>query len=220
MIRKTWFLSGAFALISLVSPGQLQATALADQERRPPDRGDQVAPSFELSDREHKMASELAWRALREKRLQTDSPIYLILSEPVRVKDERGEEADRRLARVIHYRYEGDLGILTLVDLAQREVIEVETIPHLPLPLAEEEFEIATELALADERVQKELGEMADRVHTEALLIRAASEEDPLFGHRVVRLLFRVERDYLSEPIVEVDLTARKVTVREKLQVE
>ena len=52
-------------------------------------------------------------------------------------------------------------------------------------------------------------------LQVEAIQSRAASETDPLFGHRVVRLLFRVRRGWLDDPVVHVDLTAGRVLVEE-----
>jgi len=114
---------------------------------------------------------------------------------------------------VTHYRYEGDLAILTVVNLSQRAVVSVEARPHLPVGLAQAEFERAKELALADEAVKKALGPNASKVVVEALVIRAIAEKDPYFGRRVVRLLFKLGAGYLSEPIVNVDLTAGRVEI-------
>jgi Cu2+-containing amine oxidase len=124
-------------------------------------------------------------------------------------------ESEERLAMVTHYRYEGDLAIQTLVNLTEKKVVSLESIPHLPTPLVAQEFSLARELALSRADVKQALEEYRDRLNVEALVVRTASEDDPLFGHRVVRLLFRVGQDYLSTPIVMVDLTEKKVIIQQ-----
>ena len=66
---------------------------------------------------------------------------------------------------------------------------------------------------MSDQRVREELGEDAERVEIEGLVIRPASEEDPWFGRRMVQLLFRVGRDYRHSPRVVVDLTDEAILI-------
>lgn len=162
-----------------------------------------------LTAAEHALAAEVADQAVA--RFRTAAPMYLVEMELIRPK----EPEQPRRAQVTHYRYEGDLSIFTTVDLARGEVVGIDTAAHLPVPLAAAEVEAAERLARADRRVQAALARHPGDVRVEALLTRAASPEDPLFGNRVVRLLFRTERGYLEEPVVFVDLTERRVMIED-----
>ena len=161
--------------------------------------------AFQLTASEKALAADLAETAIAH--LRTPSPLYLVRTRLVR------EKSGRRLAQVTHYRYDGDLAILTLVDLGEKQVREVKEEPHLTVPLAEEELRRARDLALADPRVRKELGSAVGSVEVEELVLRTADEKDEFFGHRVVRLLFLQGGIYLERPLVLVDLTAQKVVI-------
>ena len=50
-------------------------------------------------------------------------------------------------------------------------------------------------------------------MEVEAQLTGTTDQTDPLFGHRVVNLLFRTEEGYLEIRSVTVDLTTQTVTV-------
>ena len=170
--------------------------------------------SFQPTAAEREVAVALAEGAIAERKLRTASPLYVTNVDLVRDKADDAE-SEERLAMVTHYRYEGDLAIQTLVNLTEKKVVSLESIPHLPTPLVAQEFSLARELALSRADVKQALEEYRDRLNVEALVVRTASEDDPLFGHRVVRLLFRVGQDYLSTPIVMVDLTEKKVIIQQ-----
>ena len=87
----------------------------------------------------------------------------------------------------------------------------VDSVPGLPVSLSPEEFQRARDLALADERVRAALEDRGGSVVIEPLVLRPADHADSLYGHRVVRLLFRLDHDYLSDPVVLVDLTDERV---------
>ena len=167
-----------------------------------------------LTPEELALARRLTEQEVRVKKLQKVRPLVLVDSELVLPKPDSEEEPTRRLARLFHYRYEDDTTILTLVDLARQSIVGLESIPHLPVPLAEEEFNAGRDLALAHAEVRRALGEHATTATPEALLLRAADEKDPIFGHRVLRFMFRLaDGSYLSKPIALVDLTNRTVTI-------
>jgi Cu2+-containing amine oxidase len=165
---------------------------------------------FKLTARENVSAKSISEKALAERKM---TPAYFVKAEVLRDKAVEGKETAERLVLVTHYRIEGDLTILTRVNLTKNEAEAVETIPHLPTALSEEEFKLAREMALADPQVKKALGKDIEKVTAEPLVLRTMAKDDPIFGHRVVRLLFRVDKNYLSQPEVSVDLTARKVIV-------
>lgn len=166
----------------------------------------------ELTPEEVQVARSVADPAVRAA-FVTRGPLYLVAVE--RFRDKLAEERDSlaRFAVVTHYRYDGDLAIRTVVSLPRRAVVRTDTAAHAPTPLAPEELARARELALADSRVRETLGSHVNDVVVEALVVRTASPRDPLFGRRVVRLLFRVGRDYMRDPVVLVDLTAERVVV-------
>jgi len=149
--------------------------------------------------------------ALRDT-LRSARVIY-IGTELVRGKAEDGEDDPRYSYRVIHYRYDDDTAIVSLVNLEDSAVLDQREIPHYPTSLTREELETAKGLAMEDPRVREALEDDVDRVEVEALVIRVASEEDRWFGRRVVQLLFRVGRDYRHSPRVIVDLTTSTVLV-------
>lgn len=172
-----------------------------------------INPAFQPTAVERQAAISLAERALTQRGLRTSGPLYLISVELLNGKDDEGTQ-DRK-AIVTHYRYDGDLTILTFVNLARGQVSRVDSVAHLPTQLSLEEFTTARNLGLADARVRTALGPYLSSATVEAMNIRATQTQDPIFGHRVVRLLFRVGQDYLIEPYVNVDLTSAKVVVRE-----
>jgi len=186
---------------SLILAGVLASgpASLAAQRAEPPDT---------LTGEERALAFRLAEEAVAP--LRTRAPMYLVASELIRHKGDEG-----RQALVTHYRYDGDLAILTTVDFGRGRVVALDTLPHLVVPMAAEEVERARELALADARVSRAVERWRGELEVEAIQSRAASEADPLFGHRVVRLLFRVRRGWLDDPVVHVDLTAGRVLVEE-----
>jgi len=134
-------------------------------------------------------------------------------TERVRRKMANGEEDPRMLVWVIHYRYDDDAAIHTLVNADEMAVIDRREGSHLPAKLGPSELEEAARLALADPRVQALLGDHVSRVKVEGLLSRTTDREDPFFGRRVVYMLFRVGRDYLGGAPIFVDLTNRTVFV-------
>lgn len=173
-----------------------------------------------LTEAEAQRAVEIASADSRVREyFETDQPVFVAQVELLRLKE---AETDR-FALVSHYRYEGDLTIQSTVDLSREVVSEVEAIPHLPTPLAPEELARARELALANEELR---GVLEDRFtdytsrrqgfEIEALVLRTASKEDPIFGHRVVSLLFKTPRGYLAGVETVVDLTTGELTIERK----
>ena len=122
-----------------------------------------------------------------------------------------------RHAIAISYRYEGDLAVLTHIDLNTLKVTEVETVPHLPTSLSPEELAEAEKLARANREVARALAKYGEgaRIEVDAQMAITAVPDDPTYHHRVVRLNFRRDREYLPRaPNVDVDLTTGTVRVR------
>lgn len=133
--------------------------------------------------------------------------------ELVRRKGEEGREL-APLYRVLHYRYSDDSTISSLVDVGRARVTEESEARHAPVALAASELDEARTLALANPRVARALDRFRERLLVEPLVVRTSDPADPWFGRRIVRLLFRVGRDYVSDPVVFVDLTRREVIVQ------
>jgi Cu2+-containing amine oxidase len=173
-----------------------------------------LAPSpAPLSEAEQRRAVAIAERGPETARLLAAG--RSVVADVELVRDKSLEEAGRpdRLALVTHYRYPGDLTIQTLVNVTREQVLEVRTAEHRPTPLAVDEVARAKTLAFDDPDVRAALTVPLERIVVEPLLTSAGSPDDPLFGRRVVRLLFKVGRDYLAQPVVLVDLTSERVIV-------
>ena len=166
--------------------------------------------AFQPTAIEQQTAISFAEQAITTKKLRTDDRLYFVSSELVREKDE-DKDAAARLVLVTHYRYDGDLTIKTLVNTSERRVVSVDAVAHVPTPLSAEEFAIAKQLALSDPQIKEALSPFRERLVIEPLVLRTMSEGEQ--GRRVVRLLFKVGSDYLRQPIVNVDLTVRKVMI-------
>ena len=185
------------------------------QDRRTDDLSiEALAPSpSPLSEEEQRRAVAIAERGTETARFLAAG--RNVVADVELVRDKALEEAGRqdRLASVTHYRYAGDLTIQTLVNITDEQVLDVRTAEHRPTPLTVEEVERAKSLAFDDPDVRSALPVPVERIVAEPLLTTAGSPDDPLFGRRVVRLLFKVGRDYLAQPVVLVDLTSERVIV-------
>lgn len=168
---------------------------------------------FEVTPAEAAAAAELAEKAIVARELRGAGPFYLVATEVVRDKAAEEEGGGQRAILTTHYRYQGDLTIRTRVDLRRSEVVAVDALVGVPAPLAQEELDRARDLAFADPAVRRALGEQLGAVRVEPLVVRTADEEDPFYGRRLVRLLFKTATGYLRQPIVLVDLSGEKVIV-------
>jgi hypothetical protein len=119
-----------------------------------------------------------------------------------------------RHAEVLFYRYDGDVGVRVVVDVAQETVRDVSRVDGQAVPLSEEEVVEAGELALHDETVIGRLGPDRRQYKIEGMRILATRESDPCYRHRCVDLLFRRGPHYLVAFPVTVDLTSRDVMVQ------
>jgi Cu2+-containing amine oxidase len=205
-VRKRTIAFAAALPLWLLSAAPALAQSSQDQS---------VEAAFTLTAAEAEKAVALARREVDARKLRLKSALQLISVEWAREKSDKEGAPDKRMALVTHYRYEDDAAILTLVEPAASRVAKVEVIPHLPVPLSQEEFQRASALAMKNPQVAEALGPSVKEVKTEALMLRTSDEKDKLFGHRVVRLLFRLGTDYLTRPVVFVDLTTQKVWVEE-----
>src|SRR5262245_24893883 len=169
-----------------------------------------TAPDLPLSVAERAAVRELVEKELHKRGL-LKGKVYLT---GIDVPPDNHPDSPRR-ALVTHYRYDGDLAILTAVDLDRRAVLSVDAVPHMPTSLAPEELAEAVRLAKESPEVARGLARYRGvKVEVDASLTLCGDRDAPEFGHRLVHLYFRQGRDYLlSAPKVEVDLTTGKVRV-------
>ncbi len=168
---------------------------------------------FQLTEAEKLLAVQITDQALTSRDLRNGSPLYLVETELVVEKPATEGGADKRLARITHYRYDGDLSIFTTIDLNAQTTRRMDVVPHLPVPFSNEEYAAAASLAMSDRRVRGILGQRQSLVQPEGLAMRTSDPADRYFGHRVLRMMFKLDDDYLTQPIVLVDLTTQTVVI-------
>jgi hypothetical protein len=116
-------------------------------------------------------------------------------------------------AVVTSYRYLDDTTIYATVDLATGKTIDVQAVQHMQTPLSDGEYEAAK--ALARERsddVKALYKQFGDRVEVYPQFSQYTPDGETRV-HRVVHLLYRIDRRDLSAPKPVVDLTTQKVIV-------
>jgi hypothetical protein len=170
-----------------------------------------IESAFTPTAAERERAIGLASEAIAQRGLRGNGLLYHISASLY--QDKRAAAGDR-LVLVTSYRYEGDLGIFSFLNLSRGTVEAVRAVPHAAVHLSAAEFELARSKAFADPQVVAQLGDYRDKVIVEAMVSHSSYERDPWFGHRVVRLLFKLPPDsYLVNPIVFVDLTSGQVLI-------
>jgi hypothetical protein len=168
---------------------------------------------FSVTPAEKSLALSLTKKGFKQLALGTTGPMYLTNLELVNDKNAEERGSKDRFALVTYYRYEGDQAILSYINLSHPQLLWQKIKPHLPTQLAPEEFQQMKALILASPEVQARLGTIFDKLEIEAMLIHPTRPQDALYGHRVVRPLFRFGQDYLDEPFVQVDLTTQQVAI-------
>lgn len=167
-----------------------------------------------LNDREVALARQLAEQELFQpvNRIGPGEKIYFTRIE---LLPGSSAEATGRIVLVTHYRYQGNLAVLSTVDLDAGHVIKVENVNNLPTPLAAEEWELTLELARANRQVASLFREFGEDLQVEGKLGWPVSVADLTVPRRDVYLLFRVNGAYLNGPPVVVDLVREQVRVND-----
>ncbi|MEO7682800.1 MAG: hypothetical protein ABIU86_02590 [Gemmatimonadaceae bacterium] len=134
----------------------------------------------------------------------------------------------RRHAEVMFYNYDRHQGMMALVDINARRVIEVARIPGRSVPINSDEVADAARLALADPRVVRLFGGRmppfrvatrpstranADSARIEGLRTLGATPADQCYRHRCIVLFFRVNNRYVQMNRVVVDMTTQQVLI-------
>ena len=183
-----------------------------------------------LTPEERELAVRLAEADERVKKLRGQGRQNLILVEVATPKTDQNDENSRH-AEVLYYRYEGNQGILVLVDLRQRAVQQALAINGDSVPLVAEEVNQALSLALQNRtlinllgpnyqqyRIATENAPEREPNRVEALRLFTSSPNDPCYRHRCVSLLFRQGDTFLTGTEVIVDLTNQNVRVEQRAQ--
>ncbi len=218
-------LAGFIVPVAMVSPAQESSRPLA-----------QVAPERRaldpLTGDEQALAERIARSDGRVKELLGESGVRVVSVLPVLIKTESQEKFDvaQRQIEVVLFRPQGEVGARVVVNLRQNGVVAVSRLASDQVPFTNDDLEDASQLALRDPEVLKTLGPVAQTFRPRTgppgaatpentvggLPVRSPDPNDPCSKHRCLRLTFRRGTDYLSEPIVTVDLTAKHVYVEKR----
>ena len=116
-------------------------------------------------------------------------------------------------AVVTIYRYEDDSTVYSVVDLAIGKVVDSQTTQHARTPLSDGEYQAAQDLATERVAEVRELkAKFGKRLTTYAQFSQYTPDGDERV-HRVVHILYRVDKRDLSAPRPVVDMTTQTVTV-------
>jgi hypothetical protein len=184
---------------------------------------------------EERATAERAARAdKRVKDLLGEGNIRLISVELLAMKVEKPSEEARptRQAEVVLFRPERDIGVRVAVNLERNVVEDANRLSGTQVPLNADDLAEAFELAMKNDELVKVLGPAAGSYRLEirpgertlerseygvtGLRVRGTTAKDPCFRDRCMQLFFRKGNSFLSEPLVTVDLTARKVTLERR----
>jgi len=144
---------------------------------------------------------------------ETDPREYVVAVERLSDKNPPATPDAPAKAVVTTYRYLDDTTVYTTVDLSTGRAIDVQTAQHMQTALSDGEFEAAK--ALAREK-SDEIKALFERFGKRLQVYAQFSQYTPdgeTRVHRVVHLLYRVDKRDLSAPRPVVDLTTREVIV-------
>jgi hypothetical protein len=142
---------------------------------------------------------------------------------------EAAKEPTGRHAEVMFHIDPDRGGVRTLVDLTGSRVVDAVRVPERSVPIGQSDVEQAAQIALADAKVRRLLGDRADSFrplsgaitaanasgnYVEGLHTIGVSPNDPCSRHRCIILLFTSNnRPFLTDQQVTVDLTTKKTMV-------
>jgi hypothetical protein len=122
-----------------------------------------------------------------------------------------------RHAEVLMLREDSRFGARVVVRLGPSPaVVTVERVNESAVPMTDAELQVAAKLADANADVRRALSDQRERPVVEGLRIVTPDKTDPCYAQRCVRLLYRFGSDYLSEPIVVVNLSKGSVQIQRR----
>jgi hypothetical protein len=224
----------AFSILVFLSFALLLAVSSRAQERAQPPS--QTVPERRALDPlnadEQAVAERIARNDGKVKQLLGETGVRVVSVVPVLIKAESPEKTNvaQRQIEVVLFRPQGEVGARVIVNLAQNGVAAVTPLSSDQVPFTNDDLADAFQLALKDPEVLKALGPAAQtfRIRPVApgaatpensvggLPVRSPDPSDPCSKHRCLRLTFRRGNDYLSQPIVTVDLTDKHVYVEHR----
>ena len=161
-------------------------------------------------------AVRIAGVSLEEGRKKADEPAppdadrrqYVV---SVERQSDKSDAAPGDRAVVTIYRYADDTTVYSVVDLASGKAVDVQTARHMRTPLSDGEFQAAKDLAREKlPEVRELLEKFGDRVTVYPQFSQYKPENEDRV-HRVVHVLYRVDKRDLSAPRPVIDLTTRTV---------
>ncbi len=166
------------------------------------------------------------------KELLGETGVRLVSAVPVLIKAESPEKTNlaQREIEVVLFRPQGEVGARVIVNLPQHGVVAVTRLASDQVPFTNDDLADAFQMALRDPEVLKALGPSAQTFRPRTgppgaalsentvggLPVHSTDPKDACSTHRCLRLTFRRGTDYLSEPIVTVDLTAKHVYMEKR----
>jgi hypothetical protein len=223
---SSWIIPRVFCTITLALLLQFVPTQLPGVFAQTPQRG---PLKFDpLTPEERELAAKLAEGDERVKKLRGPGRQLLVSVELSTAKTDNPNDNTSRFAEVLYYRYEGNQGVLALVDLQRRAITLAESINGDAVPLVAAEVNQALAIALQDRTLVNLLGPNYKQYQVstldsregrpnqvEALRVLASSPQDRCYRHRCLSLLFRQGDTFLTGTSVIVDLTAQNVRVEQ-----
>jgi hypothetical protein len=191
-------------------------------------------PLDPLTPAEQTAAQRIAVQDQRVRAIAGQSPRAVITLFIAPKRGDQTEPAGRFAEVVVHNDAEGG-GARVLVNLGGQSVVDVVRLTERNVPIGPGDIDLAASLALESGVVQRLLGgpeaartfhvalRAADRAtmndnRIEGVSDRGIDPDDPCSTHRCVALFFRSRNRYILMNQVSVDLTARRVYVREGAQ--
>jgi hypothetical protein len=151
----------------------------------------------------------------------TDSREYVVAVERLNDKSTPppGTEPPAR-AVVTTYRYADDTTVYATVDLSTGKTVDVKTTQHMQTPLSDGEYEAAKTLAREKSDEVKELyKQFGKRIEVYCQFAQYTPDNETRV-HRVVHLLYRVDKRDLSAPRPVVDLTTQQMIIPRALDAD
>jgi hypothetical protein len=131
----------------------------------------------------------------------------------------KGRDPDEvlRHAEVLLLREDSRFGARVVVALGVKPTIaSVERVNESAVPMTDAELQRAAKLADANADVRRALSDQREQPVVEGLRIVTTDKSDPCYAQRCVRLLYRFGSDYMSEPIVVVNLSKGSVQIQRR----
>jgi Cu2+-containing amine oxidase len=230
MSKRILILASAMLCLGLVAAGNAQRP---EPRQLPPSERAALDP---LTAEEEAMAVRIARADGRVKEALAAENVRVVSVVPVLMK--RGESHEKldlhqREIEVTLFQPQKEVGARVVVNLRQNSVASVQRLAAHQVPFTSDDLNDAFQLALRDPQVQRALGESAQSFHVQGqrgvtaetaatanvvtgLPLRSSDPNDPCSKDRCLQLLFRRGNDFLSEPVVTVNLSKKQVVIERR----